>query len=118
MSVRARPTRVGAGVLTELYLHSISGELISIHRRRGFGPSALPKEIGKLGVFFHHGDGPGLAWQRHLLPERPLLQRAPDRGSAGDVGEWPTDRYGRLQLLGQPERLRRAVPLSTAGDRA
>ena len=55
------------GVLTERYLHRASGQLVSVHRRRGFGPSALRKEIGNLGVFFYRGDslgegGSGTLW--------------------------------------------------------
>lgn len=45
---------------TEVY--SFQGETIHIHRRRGFGyqslfgPSTLPTDIGKLGVFFYRRD--------------------------------------------------------------
>lgn len=54
-------------ILTEIYLHHLSGKHITIHRRRGYGFSALHTEIRKLGVFFYRGDrlgegGSGNLW--------------------------------------------------------
>lgn len=54
-------------ILTETYLHRRSGEIITIHRHRRRGPSALRKEIDRLGIFFYRGDsndggGSGTVW--------------------------------------------------------
>lgn len=48
-------------ILTETYRHKQTDRLIRIHRRRGYGYSALRLEhkIGKLGVFFYRGDSQG-----------------------------------------------------------
>lgn len=46
-------------VLTETYLHIASERCFRIHRRRGYGFSALRKEITSLGVFFYRGDSEG-----------------------------------------------------------
>ena len=63
-------------VLSETYRHVTSGNLIRVHRRRGYGFSAFNKEIARkrcrLGVFFYRGDsegegGSGNIW---LTPER------------------------------------------------
>jgi hypothetical protein len=77
------------GGLTERYLHWTSDQLVSVHRRRGFGPSALRKEIGNLGVFFYRGDslgegGSGTLWLSvhhsnvHLIEE--VLAKLVDGG--------------------------------------
>lgn len=52
---------------TEQYCHLESGREIRIHRRRGFGPSAMRKHIQEMGVFFYRGDslgegGSGTQW--------------------------------------------------------
>lgn len=52
-------------ILTERYLHRPTSTIITIHRHRRRGPSALRTEIGKLGVFFYRGDsleGSGTMW--------------------------------------------------------
>lgn len=64
-------------VLSETYSQVKSGNLIRVHRRRGYGFSAFNKEIVhnnrcRLGVFFYRGDsegegGSGNIW---LTPER------------------------------------------------
>jgi len=48
-------------VLCETYLHIQTGREIRVHRRRGYGFSAIRNEtaIGKLGVFFYRGDSQG-----------------------------------------------------------
>lgn len=48
-------------VLTETYRHHESDRVIRIHRRRGYGFSALRNEkmIQSLGVFFYRGDSQG-----------------------------------------------------------
>jgi len=47
-------------ILTETYKHLSTERIIRIHRRRGYGFSALrfEKRMGKLGVFFYRGDAP------------------------------------------------------------
>jgi hypothetical protein len=53
-------------ILTEKYIHHPSETLITIHRHMRRGPSALRKEIDRLGVFFYRGDssegGSGTLW--------------------------------------------------------
>lgn len=46
-------------ILTETYLHIASERCFRIHRRRGYGFSALDKVITSLGVFFYRGDSEG-----------------------------------------------------------
>lgn len=46
-------------VLTERYFHRPLGRYINIHRRRGYGFSALRKEIFRVRVFFYRGDSLG-----------------------------------------------------------
>lgn len=50
-------------VLTEFYTHKATGREIRIHRRRGYGFSAILREpqlqTQKLGVFFYRGDSEG-----------------------------------------------------------
>jgi len=62
-------------ILTETYRHLKTNRIIRVHRRRGYGYSALrfEKRMGKLGVFFYRGDsegegGSGNHWlrQEHL----------------------------------------------------
>ncbi len=63
-------------ILTEIYRHLTSGQSISVHRRRGYGASALHKEINKLGVFFYRGDSsegsntPWLAVRKWHIPRK------------------------------------------------
>jgi hypothetical protein len=46
-------------VYTERYLHCPSNELITIHRRRGYGVACLRKrEFESIAVFFYRGDTP------------------------------------------------------------
>lgn len=53
-------------ILTEVYLHLPSQELVTIHRHRRRGPSALRKEVNKISIFFYRGDsdegGSGTFW--------------------------------------------------------
>lgn len=51
---------------TERYRHRESGREVRIHRRRGFGPSAMRKHIQELGVFFYRGDSMGEGGSRTL----------------------------------------------------
>jgi hypothetical protein len=48
----------------ENYRHIQSGKTIKINRRRGYGLSALKKEVETIGVFFYRGDscGEGGRW--------------------------------------------------------
>jgi hypothetical protein len=48
-------------ILSETYRHIQTNREVTIHRRRGYGFSALRKEKGidKLGVFFYRGDSAG-----------------------------------------------------------
>lgn len=46
-------------VLTETYEHIASGRQIRVHRRRGYGFSALRYEMQSIGVFFYRGDSYG-----------------------------------------------------------
>ena len=44
-------------IRTEIYRHRQTDRIIRVHRHRRRGPSALRKEIDRLGVFFYRGDG-------------------------------------------------------------
>jgi hypothetical protein len=46
-------------ILTECYKHKPSGKVIAVRRRRGFGGTALRKDINRLGVFFYRRDSSG-----------------------------------------------------------
>lgn len=66
-------------ILTESYRHITSGRMIRVHRHRRRGPSALRREIDRLGVFFYRGDndgdahgGSGTLW---LTVHRPKKRR-------------------------------------------
>lgn len=65
---------------TERYCHLESGREIRIHRRRGFGPSAMRSHIYKLGVFFYRGDSGG-------------------EGGSGTL--WLTERRRGTRLIGE-----------------
>ena len=53
-------------IRTETYRHLPSGKIVTVHWHRRRGPSALRKEIDRLGVFFYRGDsddgGSGTIW--------------------------------------------------------
>lgn len=53
-------------VRTETYQHLTSGSIITVHRHRRTGPSALRTEIDQLGIFYYRGDsgegGSGTEW--------------------------------------------------------
>ncbi len=66
-------------ILTETYRHLATGRSIRVHRRRGYGYSAIAKEIDRLGVFFYRGDsqgegGSGNIWLRSSNLERALCK--------------------------------------------
>jgi hypothetical protein len=66
-------------ILTETYHHLATGRSIRIHRRRGYGYSAIAREIDRLGVFFYRGDsqgegGSGNTWLRSSNLERALCK--------------------------------------------
>jgi hypothetical protein len=46
-------------VLTETYLHVATGRKFNVHRRRGYGFSALRNEISSLDIFYYRGDSMG-----------------------------------------------------------
>jgi len=46
-------------VLTETYLHVATGRKFNVHRRRGYGFSALRNEIRSLDIFYYRGDSMG-----------------------------------------------------------
>lgn len=46
-------------VLTEKYLHLATRQILTIHRRRGYGTAALRNDIDSIHVFFYRGDSQG-----------------------------------------------------------
>ena len=68
-------------VRSETYLHTATGETITVHRHRRTGPSALRTEIDTLGIFYYRGDsdegGSATHWLTiHGWNYRPTRQRA------------------------------------------
>ncbi|MCX7393869.1 MAG: hypothetical protein NTW75_07045 [Planctomycetales bacterium] len=61
-------------VLTEVYRHRPTGKTVKVHRRRGFGTSALDQEIASIGVFYYRGDSMGEGGSGDCWLCRPLLQ--------------------------------------------
>ena len=73
-------------LLTETYRHRTSGRVIRIHRRRGYGFSALRREsaLSRLAIFFYRGDslGEGGSGNLWLAPDHlaDVLARLEDGG--------------------------------------
>lgn len=89
-------------ILTETYKHIASGREIRIHRRRGYGFSALKNEtrLTNLGVFFYRGDsqGEGGSGNMWLSPEHleEALKKIADNGllvlDGSDGGGWKSNK--------------------------
>lgn len=68
-------------VLTECYKHIETGRIMRIHRRRGYGFSALRNEdkIQTIGVFFYRGDSQGEGGSGNWWLEQEHLDEALDK---------------------------------------
>jgi len=84
-----KPGEVAPILRSEYYEDFSTGDVIAVHRRKGYAVSALHKHISQLGVFFYRGDN----WQKNHGSG--LLWNTPHRtnhwGHIDDVLDWLVD---------------------------
>ncbi len=85
-------------ILTEIYLHHSSGKHITIHRRRGYGFSALRTEIKKLGVFFYRGDSWGEGGSGNLWLESGHVNEVCEKFNSTGLIVTDGSNYGRNRM--------------------
>ncbi|TIC80319.1 hypothetical protein [Crenobacter intestini] len=119
-------------VRSETYRHEPSGRVVRIHRRRGYGFSALRKAVfGELGVFFYRGDsmgegGSGNLWllREHVrevlrcLPAGGLFVTDGSQHGRAERGEYDSFwRYRDLKVEDVQALLQSAEPFADGAGR-